>query len=186
MLLDGGNSFFLLSAAATVNLLIRYPNGATEIMNGIPVGAQIKRVKPWQGAQLSGTGSTNVEFWHGYEFSREDQTNFQSTIATIAGSVQVVPGLGGNTVVDHADVTVAATTIDSTIGTNAARHSVSIGSFSSNAPTTPLNLRVIAHGSGATKGVELQPGQFINIATTQALDVNNPDASSQKYWWQEY
>lgn len=187
MVLDSGNFFFLLSAAAQVNLLFIYATGATENMQQLGAGSQIKRVRPWTRAQITGTGGTAVQFWHGYEFSREDQTNFLSTIATISGAVSVVPGLGGNTVVDHADVTVAATSVDATVVANAARHSVSIGSFANNAPAS-LNLRVgsTAVTAAGGEGVELQPGQFINLATTQALHVANPDANAQKYWWQEY
>src|SRR5271156_3074785 len=55
MNLDSGNFFFLLSNALAVNLLIQYPTGSTEIMNGIQAGSQIKRVKTWSRAMLAGT-----------------------------------------------------------------------------------------------------------------------------------
>ncbi len=188
MVLDSGNFFFLLSIAAPVNVLFIYATGATEIMNGLGAGSQIKRVRPWTRAQITGTGGTNVQFWHGYEFSREDQTNFLSTIATISGSVMVLPGLGNAAIVDHADVALAATSLDNTtIVANATRHSVSVGSLSSNNPATK-NLRVggTTLTAAGGKGVELQKGQFINFATTQAIYVANPDANAQTYWWEEY
>ncbi len=85
MVFDQGNFFFLLSSAATVNLLlINHSN--TEILSGITAGTQIKRTKEWRQCVLSGTAGTNFVAYHGDEFSREDQTNFQSTIATISGS----------------------------------------------------------------------------------------------------
>jgi hypothetical protein len=187
MVMDSGNFFFLLSAANPVNALFIYASGATEIMNGIQPGAQIKRVRPWVRVQLTGTGSSNVQFWHGYEFSREDQTNFLTTIATIAGSVAVSPSLATLTETDHADVALAATSLDNTtIVANAARHSVTVGSLSSNAPLTK-NLRVgnSTMTAAGGRGWELQPGTFITIPTPNAVYVANPDANGQTYWWVE-
>jgi hypothetical protein len=182
MNLDSGNFFFLLSNALAVNLLIQYPTGSTEIMNGIQSGSQIKRVKTWQAAKLIGTAGSLVSFWHGYEFSREDQTNFQSVIASIAGNVSVVPGVGSaNAPTDRADLVVAAGG-NQAIAANPLRRSISIGSLSTNAPAT-TNLRIQAVLTG---GVELQPGTFYNIATTAALNVHNGDANAQTIWVQEY
>lgn len=190
-----GNFFFLLSSTNPIQVQLQAggigsqqaSSGANETFAGLSAGLRIQRLRSWANLNLTGPAGTTGTIFYGTETPREDATDYVQTIATISGNVLVQPGVGSaNAPTDHADVSVAATTIDTTIGVNAARKSVSIGSFSSNAPTTPLNLRVIAHGSGATKGVELQPGQFINIATQAALDVNNPDASAQKYWWQEY
>jgi hypothetical protein len=185
------NFFFLLSS--TNPIAIQFTGGITqkgsaanETFNGLSAGLRIQRLNSWANANFIGAAGTVLTFFYGTETPREDSTDYVQTIATISGTVLISPGTGSpNAPTDHADVTVAATTIDTSVGVNAARKSVSIGSFSSNAPAS-LNLRVIAHGSGVGKGVELQPGQFINIATQAALDVNNPDANSQKYWWQEY
>src|SRR5271156_6708254 len=107
MNLDSGNFFFLLSNALAVNLLIQYPTGSTEIMNGIMAGGQVKRGETGESAKLIGTAGSLVSFWHGYEFSREDQTNFQSTIATISGAVSITPAVGSaNALTNHADIEV--------------------------------------------------------------------------------
>jgi hypothetical protein len=187
MVLDSGNFFFLLANAAPVNVLFIYATGATEIMNGLQAGSQIKRVRPWTRAQIVGTGGSSVNFWHGYEFSREDQTNFLTTIATIAGSVAVTPAAASFTETDHADVALAATSLDNaTIAANALRHTVTVGSLSSNAPATK-NLRVgnSTMTAAGGRGWELQPGQFITIPTPNAVYVANPDANAQSYWWVE-
>jgi hypothetical protein len=190
--LDSGNFFFLLSNALAVNLQIQYPTGSTEIMNGIQAGSQIKRVKTWSRAQLSGTAGSLVSFWHGYEFSREDQTNFQSTIATISGAVSVTPAVGSaNALTNHADVAVPATTVDTTIAANPLRKMLIIGSKSTNAPGVGLNLR-IQGGAGAAvqEGIELQPGvsyafgQGVPVSTA-AYAIYNPAAAAQTYWWIE-
>lgn len=188
MNLDSGNFFFLLSIALAVNVLIQYPTGSTEIMNGIQAGSQIKRVKTWQALKIIGTAGSLVSFWHGYEFSREDQTNFQSVIATIAGNVTVVPGVGSaNAPSNTADVNIPLNSLVSpVIAANPLRKSVSIGSLATNAGT--VNLRVQGGaGVAAVEGAELQAGQFINFATTAALSVFNGDpAVAQKVWVQEY
>jgi hypothetical protein len=191
MALDSGNFFFLLSNALAVNLLLMYPTGSTEIMNGIQAGSQIKRVKTWSRAQLSGTAGSLVSFWHGYEFSREDQTNFQSTIATISGAVSITPSVGSaNALTNHADVNVAAATLDNTIAANPLRKFLVIGSLSTNAPAT-TNLRIQGGaGVAAVEGIELQPGTSYTFgaetgASTAAYAVYNGDANAQKYWWIE-
>jgi hypothetical protein len=191
MNLDSGNFFFLLSNALAVNLLIQYPTGSTEIMNGIQAGSQIKRVKTWQAAKLIGTAGSLVSFWHGYEFSREDQTNFQSVIASISGNVSVVPGVGSaNALTNHADVSVATGVISTVITANALRKFLVIGSLSSNAPAS-LNLRIQGGAGGASaQGIELQPGTNYTFggqtgASTGAYAVYNPDANAQTYYWIE-
>lgn len=192
MALDSGNFFFLLAAVGTVNLQIQYPEGGTEIMNVAPVGLQISRVKAWSRAQLSGTPGANVNFFHGYAYTRQDWTNFQATIATIAGAVSITPSVGSsNALTNHADVTVAATTLDTTIPANALRKLLIIGSHDQNAPGAGLDLRVQG-GSGvaAAQGIQLQAGTNFTFGLgaeiiAAAFAVYNPAAVSQKYWWIE-
>jgi len=194
MALDSGSFFFLLgSASAATNLQLQYPEGGTEIMNGAPVGLQISRVKAWARAQLSGTPGAVLNFFHGYAYTRQDYTNFQATIATIAGSVAVVPGLGStNALTNHADVTVAATTLDTTIPANALRKLLIIGSLAGNAPSAPnTNLRIQGGaGVAANQGIQLQAGTNYtfgagseNIAA--AFAVYNPSTAAQSYFWIE-
>lgn len=83
--------------------------------------------------------------------------------------------------VDHADVTVTATTTDSTIVANGSRKSVTICNLAANGG--PIRVRLHASGVG---GVEVLPGSFYNIQTQSALDVVNPNAASITYAWQEY
>jgi hypothetical protein len=186
MIFDQGNFFFLLSAAAATNLIL-INSGNTELLNGISAGTQIKRTRAWQQAILSGSAGTNFTAYHGDEFSREDQTNFQSVIATVTGSVTTTPGpgsAGGGT--NHADVNVATTTLDTTITANASRKSLIVGSLSSNAPSTPINLRLqFGAGVAAVEGIELQGGTFVVLPTQSAMAVYNGDATAQKYWWIE-
>lgn len=182
MQLDRGNFFFLFGAAAPVTLLFVYDRGHAEPMANVPVGTQIKRVKGWDRVMVTGTGGTNVEFWHGYAFSREDQTNVQATIASITGTVATTPGLGSsNSPTTHADVALATGT-GSTIPANAARKVLIIGSLSTNAPAT-TQLRV---GSAASAvGEELPAGTQIALPVAAAVGVFNGDANTQTFWYLE-
>ncbi len=186
LLPNPANFFFLLSSGAAVNVLFQR-TAVRESFQGLSAGLRVQRLKSWDNCNITGTPGTLVTFFYGTETPREDSTDYVQTIATISGSVTTTPGIGSpNTPTDHADVTVATATVDTTIPANALRRSVSIGSLSTNTPAT-VNLRVQGHpGAATTKGVELQPGTFINLPTTAAIDVYNPDANSQKYWWQEY
>jgi hypothetical protein len=186
-----GNFFFLLNASAALTVqfqggLVNSAGGAAnETFAGLSAGLRVQRLKSWGNLNLVGTPATTFTIFYGTETPREDSTDYVQTIATIAGSVLTIPGALSGGLTDHNDVTVAATTIDTTIAANASRKFVLIGSFSSNAPSTPLNLRVGGASLAVTQGVELQPGQFISYQENTAIHVNNPDASSQKYWWQE-
>ncbi len=184
IILDQANLLFIIAASATVNINIMQ-KGVMEQMNNLPAGVQIKRVKEWTQATIGGTVGTTVQFFYGHETAREDETNFQTQIAVIAGgSILASIGLGSpNGPTDHADVVVATGTTSAVIPVNAVRKSVTIGSLSTNAPAN-TNLRVQAHGSG-TGGWELQPGQSVTLPTQGALDVKNADANGQTYWWQE-
>lgn len=187
-----GNFFFLLNASAplTVQLqggLVGATGGAAnETFQGLSAGLRVQRLKSWGNLNLIGAAATTFTIFYGTETPREDSTDYVQTIATIAGNVVTVPGAMTGGVVDHADVTVSASTIDTTITANGARKFVLVGSFSTNAPATAgANLRVGGASLAVNQGVELQPGQFISYQENTAIHVNNPDTASQKYWWQE-
>lgn len=183
MALDSGNFFFLFSAGAAITAAsFIYDSGQTEVMQSFPVGCQVKRVKSWTRVQLTGVGSTPVQFWHGWAFSREDQTNFQSTIATIAGTVSTAPGVGtANSPTVHADV-VLTTATGAIIAANAARKLLIVGSLSTNAPaTTQLRLGT----SAAAQGIELQAGTWISLPLSGSIGVWNGDANTQTFWYEE-
>lgn len=184
---DPGNFFFLLTASASLNFLFQGGSGGgQENFQGFVAGLRLQRLKQWRNCFVTGLAGTTFTIFYGTETPREDETDFVQTIATIAGTVLVTPGSGSaNEPVDHADVLVGTGAIDTTIAANPARKSVIIGSLSSNAPASK-NLRVQAHpGAAVAKGIELQPGTFIVLQCAAAIDVYNPDANGQTYWWQE-
>jgi hypothetical protein len=185
------NFFFLLNASSA--LTVQFQGGlgaassaANETFQGLSAGLRVQRLKSWANCNLVGTPATTFTVFYGTETPREDSTDYVQTIATIAGNVVTVPGAMTGGLTDHTDVTVGASTIDTTIAANAARKFVLVGSFSTNNPVTAgANLRVGGASLAVNQGVELQPGQFISYQENTAIHVNNPDTASQKYWWQE-
>jgi hypothetical protein len=191
IILEPGNFLLLISASAPVTIILQ-TNAGREQFTGQSSGLRVQRLKNWANAQILGTVGTTVTIYYGIEQPREDAVDFISVIATIAGSVTVVPGIGSsNALTNHADVTVAATTLDATIVANAARKMLIVGSKSTNAPGVGLNLRLQGGaGVAANQGIELQPGVSYSFGvgvpvSIAAYAVYNPAAASQVYWWIE-
>lgn len=150
------------------------------VFNNVPAGTKFTADKgdEWTYLRVTSTVNQTVQIFVG-----DEDLQFNQAV-TVTGSVNVAQTPVG-TVTDHADVAVAGLGTDSTIVANASRRSVTVGSLSTNAPAAGKNLRVRAHGSAAG-GYELQPGTNINIQYNGALDIVNPDAGAQTYYWQEY
>lgn len=199
-LLEGGNFCFILNLSAAINLNFQPLSGfaagsagaGNEVFTGMPAGFYIKRIKGWGKCIVTGTPGTTFSLFYGYEVPREDDTGFQTQIAVISGSVLITPSAGSaNAMTNHVDVSVAATTIDTTIAANAARKALVIGSKSTNAPGAGLNLRIQGGaGVAAQEGIELQPGTSFLFAGTMPVSVAayaiyNPAAGAQTYWWAE-
>lgn len=182
LILDQANLIFIISASANITLQIQQ-RGVNEQIANIPAGTKIKRVKQWSQAVISGTTGTTVQFFYGLEFAREDETDFQTQIAVIAGgSITAITGSSPNAITDHADIVLAAATNDTTsIVANIARKSILIGSLSTNADT----VRVRGHGAAAG-GFELNPGQTITYYDQGAFDIIHPGPTAgQTFFWQE-
>lgn len=180
-----GNFFFLIAASANVDIkfLADLGGGAGDDYSSVGVGLYLERKNPWSRALITGPSGTTLTYFVGNENISRDLTDYKLQIASITGVIGTVAGGSSNAPSDHADVSVTHGTTDTTIGVNAGRKSVTVGSLSTN---TGANLRVRAHASGVG-GVELQAGEYYNFGMTQALDVVNPDAAiNQTYWWQEY
>jgi hypothetical protein len=179
--LEPANFLFVYSCSASFTM--QFQGGPNEYFANIGAGLRIARLKRWDTLNITGTAGLTIILLYGFEKSIEDRTDYQSTIATIAGTIAVSQGSRSSQPTDHADVAVASGATDTSIGVNAARISVIIGSLSSNAPAT-LNLRVRGHGD-VVGGIELQPGTSITLYTQGAIDIYNGDANAQTYWWQE-
>jgi hypothetical protein len=191
IILEPGNFFFLVSSSNPISVIFQ-TNAGREAFTGITAGLRVQRLKPWANIAIQGVAGTVISAYVGNEIPREDSTDFVQTIATIAGTVLFTPGVGSsNAMTNHADVTVATVTLDTTIPANAARKGLIIGSKSTNAPAAGLSLRIQGGaGVASAQGIELQPGtsymfQGTFPCSTQAFAIYNPAAVSQVYWWIE-
>lgn len=188
--LEPANSFFILAVSGTVEIQLNTYGAPERLGNfasgiSVPGGMRVSRVKGWKALVMLGASGTTITVFYGNQNVREDLTDV--LLASTTGALNTSPGPGSAVNgANHADVTVAATTLDNTITANASRKFLIVGSYSRNAPTTPLNLRLQAGaGVAAAEGIELQPGTSYMLAVAAQMSIYNPDASAQKYWWIE-
>lgn len=74
-----------------------------------------------------------------------------------------------------ADDSIAATTTEQVLASNANRKEAIIGNLASNSDV----VRVGDNNTGAGRGIELSPGQFLTLETTAAIYVYNAHSSAQ-------
>jgi hypothetical protein len=136
-------------------------------------GLQIYRTQRWDFATFTGTPGVVVTFIYGTTDIREDGTLFTQQIATVSGIVttQVAPAAAISTPATNAVVTASATTI----AANLARRRITFVSPSTNTGSVFLQ----AVGAGAGRGIELQPGTFVEIDNTAAIDIRNDSGATQ-------
>lgn len=163
--LTNANFFFMISA--TANVTLRLPRlGSFEEFSGLQAGIQVARVRNWDYATIVGTAGTVVTFFYGYTAVREDVTLFNQQIAIIAGitAVATAPSASFTSTVDTAQASGTSTNI----AANLARRRITIG-----VPSSALNSVRVSNLGGGGRGIEIQPGQFVEFATTVALNVRN-------------
>lgn len=182
----GNNANFLFVIAAslpvTLQLTRMLRDSGVETFTSIQAGLQIGRVKQWDQGVLIGTAGATVTLYYGFQNVREDFTNFQQQIATIAGTVAVAD-LPTTTLTDTADTTQAAST-QTAISANLGRRRITIGVLS----TSGNGVRVSFSGAANTRGFEIQPGQFTEFRETNAIVVRNADiagTAANAVWYAE-
>lgn len=176
--LANGNFIFIISASALVTIVLN-KLGSSETFAANAAGLLIARVKNWDFAFLQAAPGTTVSFFYGIGAFREDNTDFRQALATISGSVnvQTIPSA---TYVDTPDVAQAITS-ETAIAANLLRRRITIGVLS----TSLAGVRVSFTGGGNTRGIEIQPGTFVEFDTTAALKVRNIDAVNVATWYAE-
>jgi hypothetical protein len=178
--LSPANFVFVLTATGNVALKLQrsgVQRGANQENYGSSqlAGLQVSRTQRWDWAQFTGTPGATVTFIYGTTDVREDNTLFNQQIATVAGVVttQTQPS---STVATPAAVAVNTATA-STIAANLLRRRITLCAPSTNTGS----MFVQAVGAGAGRGIELQPGIFVEFDTTSALDVRNDSGATQTY-----
>lgn len=168
------NLFFI--RASTANVTVRFMQGGTEY-GAIGVGAgYIKRNRAeWERLTIEGTPGVAIEFFVGTEAIAEDDTDYRAQIATISG-VTLITEQPAAALSTPAAVNVN-TASASTIAANLLRRRITLGAPSTN--TGSMFVQQV--GAGAGRGLELQPGIFIEVKNTVALDVRNDSGATQAY-----
>jgi hypothetical protein len=165
--LTNANFVFLIAVSAGTCRMRLQREGAFEEFSGLQAGLQVYRTKGWQWATLdNGTPGATVTLFYGYASARDDITLFNQQIATIAGTVGVAL-IPSGAFTDTADTAQAINT-QTVIAANLARRRITIGVLASSAE----NVRVSGAG-GAGRGIQIQPGTFVEFDTTAALTVRN-------------
>lgn len=177
--LANGNFFFLLSVTVgTIQIRLVKTGGGVEEFSGLQAGLKVARLKRWEYATITGTPGATVVFFHGFGDVKEDETSFQQQIATIAGTVGVAV-LPASTFTDTPDTAQAINT-QTVIVANLARRRITIGVTAASTE----NVRVSSAG-GAGRGIQIQPGTFVEFDNTASLTVrnNNDNATGGNASW---
>jgi hypothetical protein len=168
---NNANFIFVISAssAVTVQLTRMLQDAGVETFSNVQAGLQVARLRRWDQGKITGAAGATVTLYYGYQNVREDATNFQQQIATIAGTVAVAD-LPASAMTDTADAALAAGA-QTAIAANLARRRITIGVLS----TSGNGVRVSQAGGANTRGIEVQPGTFVEFRNTSALVVRNAD-----------
>lgn len=172
--LSNANFIFLQSASVAVALkFVQGSLGSSENFGNVTAGLQISRVKPWAYCNVTGPAGTTVNFWYGYTDVREDNTIFSQQIAVIAGvtAVAIQPSSVISSPAPDAILTATALSIPA----NLTRRRITITSLSVNTGSVLAQ----SAGAGASRGLEIQPGTFVEFDTTAAIDIRNDSGATQ-------
>ncbi len=172
--LANANFLYLIAATASVTISLQ-KGGSTEIFQNAIGGLQLGRVKGWDWAFFNAAPGTVLTFYYGITILREDVTVLQQQIATIAGTVPIT-NQPASTIATPAAVAVVTATA-STVAANLLRRRITVSALSTNTGS----LFIQAVGAGAGRGIELQPGTFVEIDNTSAFDLRNDTGANQTY-----
>lgn len=166
-----GNFFFLITAAALVNITLSV-GGQTESFANAIAGLKLKRLKKWDYIDIAGPAGTLVSFLLGYSAIQADDTDIQQALATIAGTVAVA-SLPSTNVIDNPNVALPNAATTQIVPVNLFRRRVTIGN-----PSTALASFFIRSAAGANNLLEIQPGTFTEFDTTARLDGRNDSGAA--------
>lgn len=174
--LANANFIFVISSTGNVQITLQrqgiHKGAAQENYSGITAGLQVARTQAWDFANITGTPGVTLTFMYGNVAVREDVTLFNQQIAVISGVTAVAqqPNSAFATA-QIAPVTGTATTV----AANLLRRAITFISPSTNTGSVFLQKA----GDGAGKGIELQPGTYITLTNTAAIDVRNDSGATQ-------
>lgn len=170
--LPGGVFFYVKSAAAALTIRTRGNTTAPIEFSNVGAGLRFGPVaidKRWTYLDVTSANVQTVEV----VVSDDAEVDIASTVS-VAGNV-TTSDLPSTAIATPARVT-RATGGATTIVANPARRRITIANPSDNA--TPGLLYLQAVGAGAGRGIPLDPGTFVELVTTAAIDVRNDSGVS--------
>lgn len=171
--LPAGRFFYVRTAAAAIDIVTQGNPGAPVSFIGVGAGAKFGPVAEGQGWRFLNVTSASAQ---NLEIIVSDDGNFEiASAVTITGAVTVAESPSGAVATPAAVAVVTATA--STIAANLSRRRITICALSTNTGS----MFVQAVGAGAGRGVELQPGLFLELKTTASIDVRNDSGANQTY-----
>ena len=167
-----GRIWYLKTATSPLNVTAEQSGSSAKIRKFINVGAGFKFVAPegdgWTFLRVTSALSQNIEMILG-----DDDVSVANAVS-VTGSVTTLMLPSTALTVSAAD-SVIVTAAALAIAANLSRRRITVGSLSTNTGS----VRVQSTGAGANKGLELQPGTFMELDTTAAFDVRNDSGASQ-------
>ena len=173
----GAGRIFYVKSAESALTIVAENNGSSALVRkfvnvtaGFKFRAEINQ--GWQLLRITSASAQAIEIVIG-----DDDVEFSNAVSIVGTSnVIIVPS---SAITDTADATLASAA-QVTIASNTSRKRLTVGVLSSSA----ASVRVSASG-GASRGFEIQPGQFFPFETTAALVIRNPDSTNSATYYIE-
>lgn len=166
-----GRIWYLKTATSPMTVTAEQSGSSAKIRKFINVSAGFKFVAPegdgWVFLRVLSALSQNIEMIVG-----DDDVSVANAVS-VTGSVTTLMQPSTAIAVSAADTVIGNATALA-IAANVARRRITVGSLSTNAGS----VRIQSTGAGANKGLELQPGTFMELDTTAAFDVRNDSGAS--------
>jgi hypothetical protein len=171
--LPAGRYFFIRSATSAVDIETQGNPGSPARFIGVGAGARFGPVAEGQGWKLLRVTSAGAQI---VEIIISDDGDFEvANAVTVTGAVSIAES-PSSALASPAAVARGTGGAD-TIAANLSRRRITVSSLSTNTGSVFIQ----AVGAGAGRGIELQPGQVIELKTTAAFDIRNDSGASQTY-----
>lgn len=168
--LPQGRFFMVKSATAALTVECERSDAQPVVFANVGAGIQYNALDAgkWQRMKVTSVVAQVVEI----VISDEASVSFANTVS-VAGGVTITETPSATLSTPAVDA--VANTSALSIAANAARRRITICSNSANTGSVFIQ----AAGAGANRGIELQPGTFVELKTTAAIDVRNDSGAAQ-------
>src|SRR5688572_14662431 len=153
-ILPQGRFFMIKSAASALNIEARKRNGQPQIFENVGAGLQYNALESdkWYELHVTSGGVQTVEI----VISDEAQVTFASVVS-VAGTAAIVELPAAALATPAADVIANASAL--AVAASATRRRITLSALSTNTGSVFIQ----ATGAGAGRGIELQPGTFVEL-----------------------